>query len=94
MPFRKRFKLQPQKGLVPQDVYRWIEASGCDILGKTGIRCFSDYIGNQQNMGQYTSEDVFELEQRLCREEPYISMGRYIQVWALKKKRFTGYKHE
>jgi S-adenosylmethionine-dependent methyltransferase len=85
MPFRKRFKLQPQKGLVPQDVYRWIEASGCDILGKTGIRCFSDYIGNQQNMGQYTSEDVFELEQRLCREEPYISMGRYIHVWARKK---------
>lgn len=84
MPFKKRFKLQPQRGLVPADVYRWIEESGCEILGKSGIRCFSDYIGNHQNMGEYTSEDVVELERRLCREEPYVSMGRYIHVSARK----------
>jgi S-adenosylmethionine-dependent methyltransferase len=85
MPYRKRFKLQPQKGLIPHDVYQWIEEADCDIVAKSGIRCFSDYIGNQLNMGEYTSEDVYELEQRLCREEPYISMGRYIHVVARKK---------
>ncbi len=85
MPFRKRFKLQPQKGLMPQDVYRWLEESDFEILGKSGIRCFSDYIGNRQNMGEYTPEDVLELERQLCREEPYLSMGRYIHVWARKK---------
>ncbi len=85
MPFRKRFKLQPQKGLIPQDVYQWIEESDFEILGKSGIRCFSDYIGNRQNMGEYTPEDVLELERQLCRQEPYLSMGRYIHVWARKK---------
>jgi S-adenosylmethionine-dependent methyltransferase len=85
MPFRKRFKLQPQKGLRPEDVYDWIEQSGFEIEGKSGIRCFSDYIGNRENMGEFTPKDVLELERRLCREEPYLSMGRYIHVWARKK---------
>ncbi|WP_105901915.1 tRNA uridine 5-oxyacetic acid(34) methyltransferase CmoM [Vibrio gangliei] len=84
MPHRKRFKLQPQKGLLPEDVYQWIESQGFDIVGKSGIRCFNDYIGNQQYMGDYTPEDVLALEQKLCRTEPYLSLGRYIHVWAQK----------
>lgn len=85
MPHRKRFKLQPQKGLVPEEVYQWIKASGFTIKGKSGIRSFSDYIGDRQNMGDYTAEDVLKLEQMLCRQEPYLSMGRYIHVWAVKQ---------
>ena len=86
MPHKKRFKLQPQKGLVPEDVYQWIEQSGFEICGKTGIRCFSDYIGNMQNMGEYQHEDVLALERKFCRQEPYLSLGRYIHVWAKKKQ--------
>ncbi|WP_394152746.1 tRNA uridine 5-oxyacetic acid(34) methyltransferase CmoM [Vibrio maritimus] len=86
MPHRKRFKLQPQKGLKPEDVYQWIEEAGFEICGKSGIRSFSDYIGNMQYMGDYTAEDVLKLEQQLCRQEPYLSMGRYIHVWARKKQ--------
>lgn len=48
MPHRKRFKLQPQKGLLPEEVYQWIEESSFEICGKSGIRCFSDYIGNMK----------------------------------------------
>ncbi|WP_162046741.1 tRNA uridine 5-oxyacetic acid(34) methyltransferase CmoM [Vibrio taketomensis] len=87
MPHRKRFKLQPQKGLVPQDVYQWIEDAGYEICGKSGIRCFSDYIGNRANMGDYQFEDVLALEEKLCRQEPYLSLGRYIHVWAQKKNK-------
>lgn len=86
MPHRKRFKLQPQKGLKPEDVYQWIEACGFEICGKSGIRSFSDYIGNMEYMGDYQFEDVLELERQLCRQEPYLSLGRYIHVWAKKKK--------
>nr|WP_279611035.1 tRNA uridine 5-oxyacetic acid(34) methyltransferase CmoM [Vibrio gelatinilyticus] len=85
MPHRKRFKLQPQKGLKPEDVYQWIEQAGFEICGKSGIRSFSDYIGNMEYMGDYTAEDVLQLEQTLCRQEPYLSLGRYIHVWARKK---------
>ncbi|KLN63112.1 tRNA uridine 5-oxyacetic acid(34) methyltransferase CmoM [Vibrio sp. VPAP30] len=85
MPHRKRFKLQPQKGLRPEEVYQWIEDAGFLICGKSGIRCFSDYIGNMEYMGDYQYEDVLALERQLCREEPYLSLGRYIHVWAQKK---------
>ncbi|HBV75858.1 MULTISPECIES: tRNA uridine 5-oxyacetic acid(34) methyltransferase CmoM [Vibrio] len=84
MPHRKRFKLQPQQGLLPDDVYQWIEREGFQICGKSGIRCFNDYIGNQQYMGDYDADDVMALEQQLCRTEPYLSLGRYIHVWAQK----------
>ncbi|MEZ8468975.1 tRNA uridine 5-oxyacetic acid(34) methyltransferase CmoM [Vibrio splendidus] len=84
MPHRKRFKLQPQKGLKPEEVYQWIEDAGLEICGKSGIRSFSDYIGNMEYMGDYQFEDVLELEKQLCRQEPYLSLGRYIHVWAQK----------
>ncbi|PJC88073.1 tRNA uridine 5-oxyacetic acid(34) methyltransferase CmoM [Vibrio sp. HA2012] len=84
MPHRKRFKLQPQKGLRPEQVYQWIEDAGFEICGKSGIRSFHDYIGNVKNMGEYRSEDVLALERQLCRQEPYLSLGRYIHVWARK----------
>lgn len=84
MPHRKRFKLQPQKGLKPEEVYQWIENSGFNICGKSGIRSFSDYIGNMEYMGDYEFEDVLALEKQLCRQEPYLSLGRYIHVWAKK----------
>jgi len=86
MPHRRRFKLQPQKGLKPEEVYQWIEDSGFEICGKSGIRSFHDYIGNMEYMGDYQYEDVLELERQLCRQEPYLSLGRYIHVWAKKKE--------
>jgi len=86
MPHRKRFKLQPQTGLLPTEVYQWIEGAGFEIQGKSGIRCFSDYIGNVKNMGEYQYDDVLALERKFCRQEPYLSLGRYIHVWAKKKQ--------
>ncbi|BCL69329.1 tRNA 5-carboxymethoxyuridine methyltransferase [Vibrio nigripulchritudo] len=85
MPHRKRFKLQPQKGLKPEEVYQWIEDAGFEICGKSGIRSFHDYIGNMEYMGDYQFEDVLALERQLCRQEPYLSLGRYIHVWAKRK---------
>lgn len=90
MPHRKRFKLQPQKGLKPEEVYQWIEDAGLEICGKSGIRSFSDYIGNMEYMGDYQFEDVLELEKQLCRQEPYLSLGRYIHVWAQNLRNNSG----
>ncbi|MDA9555989.1 tRNA uridine 5-oxyacetic acid(34) methyltransferase CmoM [Vibrio sp.] len=87
MPHRKRFKLQPHKGLYPEEVYRWIIENHGVIQGKSGIRCFSDYIGDREYIGDYTLEDLVTLEKQLCRQEPYLSLGRYIHVWAQKKEK-------
>lgn len=81
MPHKKRFKLQPQNGLQPEVVYEWIEAAGFQILGKSGVRTFHDYMRDVR-MGEYTFEQLLAMEQKLCRQEPFISLGRYIHVWA------------
>ncbi|MGB2079211.1 MAG: methyltransferase domain-containing protein [Vibrio sp.] len=84
MPHKKRFKLQPTQGLYPEDVTRWMQQAQLTPLGKSGIRCVHDYIGDQKYMGDYTAEDVLQLEQQLCRTEPYASLGRYIHLWGQK----------
>lgn len=84
MPHRKRFKLQPQKGFNPEDVYRWIEDAGFCIVGKSGVRTFYDYMKDTR-VGDYTFEQVLSMEQALCRQEPFISLGRYIHVWAARE---------
>lgn len=84
MPHRKRFKLQPQQAIKPEDVYSWLTDAGFTILGKTGVRTFHDYMQTTM-VGDYSFEQVLEMEQRLCRQEPYLSLGgRYIHVYAQK----------
>ncbi len=83
MPHRKRFKLQPQQGIKPDDVYQCLTEAGFDIMGKTGVRTFHDYMQNYR-MGDYSFEQVLDMEQKLCRQEPFLSLGRYIHVYARK----------
>ncbi|MGF1723238.1 tRNA uridine 5-oxyacetic acid(34) methyltransferase CmoM [Photobacterium nomapromontoriensis] len=83
MPHRKRFKLQPQQGIKPEDVYSWLTDAGFNILGKTGVRTFHDYMQTVR-VGDYSFEQVLAMEQKLCREEPFLSLGRYIHVYAQK----------
>ncbi|KJG14723.1 SAM-dependent methyltransferase [Photobacterium iliopiscarium] len=83
MPHRKRFKLQPQQGIKPDDVYQCLTEAGFDIMGKTGVRTFHDYMQHDR-MGDYSFEQVLDMEQKLCRQEPFLSLGRYIHVYARK----------
>ncbi|WP_413110505.1 tRNA uridine 5-oxyacetic acid(34) methyltransferase CmoM [Thaumasiovibrio sp. DFM-14] len=80
MPHRKRFKLQPQKGLVPEEVYAHLHKNDFVIKGKTGVRTFHDYMQNNY-LGDYTEQQLIAMEQSLCRQEPFVSLGRYIHVW-------------
>ncbi|GIU26470.1 tRNA uridine 5-oxyacetic acid(34) methyltransferase CmoM [Shewanella schlegeliana] len=83
MPHRKRFKLQPQQGIQPELVYQCLEHAGFKILGKTGVRTFHDYM-QDHDMGDFSFEQIVAMEQKLCRQEPFLSLGRYIHVYAQK----------
>lgn len=83
MPKRKRRSLSPDHPLDPQQVYGWLEALGLSISGKTGVRVFHDYLQNKQQQSDNFAE-ILELEQRYCRQEPFVSLGRYIHVMAHK----------
>ncbi len=84
MPKRKRRSLSPDHPLDPQQVYGWLDALGMVIEGKTGVRVFHDYLQNkQQQIDNF--EELLALEQRYCRQEPFVSLGRYIHVMARKR---------
>lgn len=83
MPKRKRRSLSPDHPLDPQQVYCWLNELGLSISGKTGVRVFHDYLQNKQQQSDNFAE-ILELEQRYCRQEPFVSLGRYIHVMAHK----------
>ncbi|WP_437217174.1 tRNA uridine 5-oxyacetic acid(34) methyltransferase CmoM [Pectobacterium sp. LFLA-215] len=83
MPKNKRRSLSPDHPLDPQAVYGWLDDMGMTISGKTGVRVFHDYLQNkQQQIDKF--DDILALEQRYCRQEPFVSLGRYIHVMAHK----------
>jgi len=80
---KKRRTLSPDFPRDPQQVYGWLEAMGWQIAGKTGIRVFHDYLRDKQKQHE-CFDALTELETRYCRQEPWISLGRYIHVTAHK----------
>lgn len=83
MPKKKKRTLSPDYPRDPAEVYRWLEQIGWQITGKTGVRVFHDYLRVKQ-MQRDCFPALVELETRYCRQEPYINLGRYIHVTALK----------
>ncbi|NHB87991.1 tRNA uridine 5-oxyacetic acid(34) methyltransferase CmoM [Photorhabdus tasmaniensis] len=83
MPRRRKRSLSPQNPLVPEQVYQWLDELNMVITGKTGVRVFHDYLQSRQ-LQRENFPALLELEQRYCRQEPYISLGRYIHVMARK----------
>ncbi|EKY3193017.1 tRNA uridine 5-oxyacetic acid(34) methyltransferase CmoM [Cronobacter turicensis] len=83
MPKKKKRTLSPDYPREPQQVYRWLEEMGWQIHSKTGVRVFHDYLREKhQQRDEY--ETLLELETRYCRQEPWVSLGRYIHVTAFK----------
>ncbi len=89
MPKRKKRTLSPDYPLEPNQVYHWLETMGMSILGKTGVRVFHDYLQNKQQQKQDFAE-LLAIEQRYCRQEPFVSLGRYIHVTAQKPSQKDG----
>lgn len=80
---RRQRSLLPQYPRHPPQVYHWLEQLGLQISGKTGVRVFHDYLHDKQLQTE-RFEQLLALEQHYCRQEPYVSLGRYIHVMAHK----------
>jgi S-adenosylmethionine-dependent methyltransferase len=79
---KEKRTLSPDYPRDPQQVYHWLEEIGWQIVGKTGVRVFHDYLREKRQQHDSFAA-LLELETRYCRQEPYISLGRYIHVTAL-----------
>lgn len=74
---KKPVRLNPQQPLSPQQVLQWCQQSGFSLLGKTGVRCFHDYLRDRnQQQSHYAELEALELQYN--RQEPYASLGRYM----------------
>lgn len=83
MKKNKKKTLSPDNPLPPEEVYHWLEQIGWQITGKTGVRVFHDYLRDKQKQRD-GFDALLELETRYCRQEPFMSLGRYIHVTAIK----------
>jgi len=75
--------LTPINPLEPTEVYQWLENAGLEILIKSGVRVMHDYSPRESR--KEFPEKYFNLEQQYCRQEPFLSMGRYIHLVCRKK---------
>ena len=73
---KKKVSLSPQHPLLPAEVLLWCQQAGFSLLGKTGVRCFHDYL-RDRNLQQSHFDQLLALELQFNRQEPYASLGRY-----------------
>lgn len=79
MPYKKRFKLQPRKAFKLDEVKSWLNKSSMEIIESSGVRCIHDYMGGRR-LGEFDFSQLLEMELKLCKQEPYLSLGRYVHV--------------
>lgn len=80
---KKRVRLSPQQPIAPADVTRWLSDHQLDVIEKTGVRCFHDYLrepAKHQNL-----PELLELELKYSRQAPFQALGRY-QHWLIKQR--------
>ncbi len=78
---RKKKTLSPDYPLDPNHVYQWLNQQNFEIINKTGIRVFHDYLTNKSKAETHFAE-LLAIEKQYCQTEPYINLARYILVTA------------
>ena len=68
----------------PDDVYDWLKELDLDVLLKSGVRVFYDGMSRERRK-QVSMNELFELEKKFSRKEPYCSLARYVHVLCNKK---------
>jgi len=71
--------LTPTNPQDPGEVYAWLEQMELTTLCKSGVRVFYDGI-HRERRKEISEEELFELEKKYSRIEPYCSLARYVHV--------------
>ncbi|NVK23541.1 MAG: methyltransferase domain-containing protein [Gammaproteobacteria bacterium] len=79
MAGKKVVKLNPQSSLNPEQVLSWIKEHQKEVLIKSGVRCFNDYM-RDITMWQSKANEIIEKELTYSREYPYSDIGRYMHL--------------
>ncbi len=69
--------LTPLHPLCPQAVAEWLEQAGFEVVMRTGIRVFRDYV-SQPTGGNLDEDEVVAMELSCSGQEPFWRLGRYV----------------
>lgn len=72
-----RQRLTPISPLSHDRIVEALSAEGLEIISVTGIRVFHDYL-RERHPDEQTMEQLFDLERRYARVEPFWRLGRYL----------------
>ena len=78
-----RGSLTPINPLAPETVDTWLARLPLKLLSRSGIRVFHDYIFDKEDR-EREPENIIALELQYSKEEPFLSLGRYIHILAVK----------
>jgi S-adenosylmethionine-dependent methyltransferase len=78
-----RGSLTPLNPVSPELVELWLGALPLGVISRSGIRVFHDYIFDEANRNR-EPENLIALELQYSRQQPFLSLGRYIHVLATK----------
>lgn len=79
-----RGSLTPISPMEPALVAQWLEEHHCNLLVKSGIRVFHDYILDKQERERDPAA-LLEMELTFSREYPYVDLGRYLHLLVSKR---------
>jgi len=77
---KKKVRLSPQQPIKPADMSQWLAAARLQVLAKTGVRCFHDYLREPKR--DQDADALLELELKYNQQAPYQALGRY-QHWLI-----------
>jgi len=75
--------LTPINPMEPNRVNEWLTSLPLRVIQQSGIRVFHDYILDHDNR-EREPDSLIALELQYSRQEPFLSLGRYIHVLAVK----------
>lgn len=76
---KKKVSLNPNQPLDSKNVEAWLDELNLNILSKTGVRCFHDYMRDRSKI-ESEFDALLALELQYGQQEPYASIGRYTHV--------------
>ncbi|WP_338292365.1 methyltransferase domain-containing protein [Planctobacterium marinum] len=79
MKQKNRLRLANHTPLKPKTVLNWLEELPCEVLKKSGIRCFHDYLKDKQQQSD-NYQDIKQLELQYSDQEPYLWLGKYFHI--------------
>lgn len=74
-----RGSLTPIHPMDPQLVAKWVEELDFNMLGRSGIRVFHDYIFDAK-VREHDQDNLIAMELTFSQKEPYWSLGRYVHL--------------